>query len=212
MTLPSHSIYNPGWQCVRCRNILLDFFNTDTANMRAPYLLDHRCLEALLSGGIRASAYVVLLVLLAVTLWLPTASADAGDTGPANADETGRVEYSEIIPGQNGSVQGGVGVCSVNNHNYCITPEADFREWCRLVQWTASSRFQSRTGAICLNLVSRQGDEMSLIAGVFSPSHKFGRIVLPASERRYFNPRVSLQACRGYPGFLQGSFDPCSWT
>ena len=204
LTPPSDSIYNLGRQCVRCHSILLDFFLiTDRATMRAPYLLDHRCLEALLSGGVRASAYVVLLVLLTVTLWLPTASADAGESGTANADEAERVENSKIILGQDGAAQGGVGVCSVNNHNYCITPEADFREWRRLVQWTASSRFHSRTGAICLNLVSRQGEEMPSITGILSPSYKRGGV---SSQYRKddVSPESQSPAGPGVPRVIAG--------
>ena len=146
----------------------------NTANFRAASLLDRRRLEALLHGCVRAFACAVLLVFLAVTLWLPTISANAGGGGVASVDEAGRVECSNKVPSQAGLVQGAVGVCSVNNHNYCIAPEAEFGEWCRLVQWTASSPLNSRTGAICLDRSSYRGEEMPGIPGILSLAKRPG--------------------------------------
>lgn len=168
----------------------------NTANLRAVSLLGRRRLDALLHGCVRAFACVVLLVFLAVTLWLPTISSNTGEGGVTGADEAGRVECSDKVPSQAGLVQGAVGVCSVNNHNYCIAPEAEFGEWCRLVQWTASSRLNSRTGAICLDRISYRGEEMPGVPGILSPAHRLGDLL---SERR--NDDVSRLEFRISPDF-----------
>ena len=155
-------------------------------------------IEALLRGCNRAFALVVLFVFLAVTLWLPAISANEEKAGVTWADGTGRVEFFDKVPSQAGLVQGTVGVCSVYNHNYCITSEADFGEWCRLVQWTSSSRFQSRTGAICLNLILRRGKEMPSIAGSLPFSNILGGISshvrddISSRESVFVMPRGSL--------------------
>ena len=110
----------------------------NTANPRTAPLVGRQRLEALLNGCNRAFACAVLFVFLAVTLWLPAISANEEKAGVTWADGTGRVEFFDKVPSQAGLVQGAVGVCSVNNHNYCITSETDSGEWCRLVQWTFS--------------------------------------------------------------------------
>ena len=152
--------------------------------------------EALLHGCNRAFACAVLFVFLAVTLWLPAISANVEKGGVTCADEAGRVEFFDNVPSQAGLVQGAVGVCSVNNHNYCIASEAEFGEWCRLVQWTASSPLNSRTGAICLDRISYRGEEMPGVPGILSPAHRLGDLL---SERR--NDDVSRLEFRISPDF-----------
>ena len=170
----------------------------NTANPRTAPLVGRQRLEALLHGCNRAFACAVLFVFLTVTLWLPTVSADVETDGVTCADEAGRVEFSGKLPSQAGLVQGAVGVCSVNNHNYCITSETDSGERCRLVQWTSSSRFQSRTGAICLNLILRRGKEMPSIAGSLPFSNILGGISshvrddISSRESVFVMPRGSL--------------------
>ena len=141
--------------------------------------------EGLLAGCVRASACFVLLVLLAVTLWLPTTSLAADCAGPGkfgvnSADQANKVGYPENDSSPVGLVQRAVGVYSVNyvnNINYCITPGADFGEWCRLVQWTVCSPFHSRTGAICLDRISNRGEGIPSYFGILSPWKKMGAFV-----------------------------------
>ena len=170
----------------------------NTANPRTTSFVGRQRIEALLRGCNRAFALVVLFVFLAVTLWLPAISANEEKVGVTWVDGTGRVEFFDKVPSQAGLVQGTVGVCSVYNHNYCITSEADFGEWCRLVQWTSSSRFQSRTGAICLNLILRRGKEMPSIAGSLPFSNMLGGVFsqdrddISSRESVFAMPRGSL--------------------
>ena len=137
-----------------------------------------------LAGCVRASACVVLLVLMAVSLWLPTTTLAADYVGPgklgvSSADQANKVGYPENDSSPIGLVQGAVGVFSVNyiHNNYCITPGADFGAWCRLVQWTASSPFHSRTGAICLDRISHRGEGMPSYSGILSPWKRMGAFV-----------------------------------
>ena len=140
--------------------------------------------DCLLAGCVRASVCIALLVLLAVTLWLPASSlaasfAEPGELGVSSADQANKAGYPENDSSPVGLVQGAVGVYSVNNNNYhyCITPGAEFGEWCRLVQWTASSPFHSRTGAICLDRISNRGEGIPSYFGILSPWKKMGAFV-----------------------------------
>jgi len=140
--------------------------------------------DCLLAGCVRASSCDALLVLLAVTLWLPASSlaasfAEPGKLGVSSADQADQVGYPENDSSPVGLVQRAAGVCSVNNNNYhyCITPGAEFGEWCRLVQWTASSPFHSRTGAICLDRISHRGEGMPHSSGILSPANRRGELV-----------------------------------
>ncbi len=146
-----------------------------TANIRV---------DGLLAGCVRASVCIAFLVLLAVTLWLPASSlaasfAGPGELGVSSADQANKAGYPENDSSPVGLVQGAVGVYSVNNNNYhyCITPGAEFGEWCRLVQWTASSPFHSRTGAICLDRISHQGEGMPHSLGILSLTNRRGDLV-----------------------------------
>ena len=182
----------------------------NTANPRTDSLMGRQRFEALLHGCNRAFACAVLFVFLAVTLWLPTISSNVEKGGVTCADEAGRVEFFDNVPSQAGLVQGAVGVCSVNNHNYCITSEADFGEWCRLVQWTFSSRFQSRTGAICLNLILCRGKEMPSIAGSL-PSSNISGGVLSHDRKDNLSSRESVFAMpRGFRGECEALMDRVS--
>ena len=151
-----------------------------TANIRV---------DGLLAGCVRASVCIAFLVLLAVTLWLPASSlaasfAGPGELGVSSADQANKAGYPENDSSPVGLVQGAVGVYSVNyinNINYCITPGADFGEWCRLVQWTVCSPFHSRTGAICLDRISHRGEGIPSYFGILSPWKKMGAFV---SQRR----------------------------
>ena len=156
----------------------------NTANLRAASLLGRRRLDALLHGCVRAFACITLLVLLAVTLWLPASSlaasfAEPGELGVSSAAQANKAGYPENDSSPVGLVQRAVGVYSVNNNNYhyCITPGAEFGEWCRLVQWTASSPFHSRTGAICLDRIRHRGEGMPHSSGILSPANRRGDLV-----------------------------------
>ena len=163
--------------------------------------------DCLLAGCVRASVCIAFLVLLAITLWLPASSlaasfAEPGELGVSSADQANKAGYPENDSSPVGLVQGAVGVYSVNNNNYhyCITPGAEFGEWCRLVQWTASSPFHSRTGAICLDRISYRGEEMPGVPGILSPAHRLGDLL---SERRNDDvPRLEFRISPDFRGEL----------